>query len=158
MGKRMFLFLVFVGMAVSMQAQVKPGKQLVKEFASQVNRITAVELKEKMTSGKPFFLIDIRTEKEFEAGHLDGAKWIPRGKLEFSLPELTDDSESVIILYCRSGARSTLANWTLIQMGYRNVFDLEGGFQAWTGAGFSAFTMHGEFSLLNAAKKENSWH
>lgn len=157
--KKMFLCAVILfASVVSLQAQIKTGKQLAKELAEQVQKISVEQLKEQMNSGKTFFLIDIRTQKEYEAGHIDGATWIPRGKLEFSLPELTSQTDAVIVLYCRSGSRSTLANFSLKQMGYTHVSDLDGGFSGWLKAGMPAFNMHGEFSLLNAEKKESSWH
>lgn len=82
-------------------------------------------------------VIDVREPAELEAGCLPGAIHIPRGLLEFrigSCPELADPSVPVLV-YCRSGARSALAAETLQRMGYSNVSNIAGGFEAWVGSG-----------------------
>lgn len=53
--------------------------------------------------------MDIRTEAEYLAGHIKGAKWFPRGRLEYYIQELINDSDSKVVLYWRTGGRSALA-------------------------------------------------
>jgi rhodanese-related sulfurtransferase len=82
-------------------------------------------------------LIDVREADEYNAGHLPGAVFIPRGMLEFKLsatPELTPRDLNIAV-YCKTGGRSALAALTLQDMGYLNVKSISGGFDAWVNAG-----------------------
>lgn len=73
-------------------------------------------------------LLDVRTEQEFQAGHLDGAINIPVQVLEQRWSELPKDKE--IVVYCRSGQRSARAQRLLKTHGLTQVFDL-GGMGNW---------------------------
>jgi rhodanese-related sulfurtransferase len=73
---------------------------------------------------------------DFAASHLPGSKWISRGWLELKLPALLSDRTRPILLSCADGRNSTLAAPTLLEMGYKEVFVLDGGVQAWAGAGY----------------------
>ena len=82
-------------------------------------------------------LIDVREADEYNAGHIPGAVFIPRGMLEFKLsstPELSP-RDLKIAVYCKTGGRSALAALTLHEMGYINVKSIAGGFDAWVNAG-----------------------
>ena len=99
-------------------------------------------------------LLDIRTETEYDAGHIQGAQWFPRGKLEYYIQELIKDPNSRIVLYCRTGGRSALATLTLKDMGYTNVVDLDGGFKEWVAEGNTFYNLHGEHQVVSYQKKE----
>ena len=78
-------------------------------------------------------LIDVREADEYNAGHIPGAIFIPRGMLEFKLsssPEL-NSRDLKIAVYCKTGGRSALAALVLQEMGYVNVKSISGGFDAW---------------------------
>ncbi|MBQ4892217.1 rhodanese-like domain-containing protein [Shewanella sp. MMG014] len=73
-------------------------------------------------------IIDVRTEQEFAAGHLDGAINIP---FELVLKQLTKqklDKDTAIVLYCRSGRRSGIANNDLVEAGFTQTYN-GGGFE-----------------------------
>jgi phage shock protein E len=74
-------------------------------------------------------LVDVRTPAEFAAGHLPGALNVPVDELEQRLGEL-GPTEQPIILYCRSGSRSSRAARVLESAGFRQVHDL-GPMSAW---------------------------
>jgi len=131
------------------QSPIKTKAMLKKEAKAHIKSITPEELKKAMKAGEKILLIDIRTEGEFLAGHLDKAMWIPRGKLEFSILKITTDPKVKIVLYCRTGSRSCLATKSLQDMGYKNVFDLTGGFAGWTDEGYSIFNRHGELKVID---------
>ena len=80
-------------------------------------------------------LVDVRTADEFKAGHLVAAvpiDWFSKGFLDEALNTL--DKERPVLVYCRSGRRSAAAAAKLSKAGF-NVYNLEGGYLAWTGAG-----------------------
>jgi len=81
-------------------------------------------------------VLDVREPAEFLLGHLPGAQNVPRGVLEFKVgshPVLMDNA-APILLYCKNGGRSTLAAYTLKQMGFSAIEMLAGGFDGWQGS------------------------
>jgi rhodanese-related sulfurtransferase len=81
-------------------------------------------------------ILHVGSSADFAAAHLPGSKWISRGWLELKLPSSLDDRIHPIILSCADGRNSTLAAPTLLKMAYKEVFVLDGGVQAWAGAGY----------------------
>ena len=66
-------------------------------------------------------LIDVRTKDEFKSGHLEKAIHIPYTEIEEKINSITKDTNQDIVLYCRSGRRSGIAQKTLLKMGYKNA-------------------------------------
>ena len=64
--------------------KIKPKKQICQEAKAAVPHITPGELQARITAGDEFVLLDIRTRAEYDAGHITGAIWLPRGFLEFN--------------------------------------------------------------------------
>jgi len=135
-------------------AQIKTPKQIVEKIKSEINLITVEDFESKMNSDYDFKLIDVRIEKEYLAGHIENAIWIPRGFIEFKIQRLISDPETEIILYCKRGSRSALTAYTLIEMGYKNVLNLESGFEGWVSNGNSIYNLHGEMEVINFEKQE----
>jgi rhodanese-related sulfurtransferase len=81
-------------------------------------------------------ILHVSSSADFAAAHLPGSKWISRGWLELKLSSLLGDRIRPILLSCADGRNSTLAAPTLLEMGYKEVFVLDGGVQAWAGAGY----------------------
>ena len=108
-----------------------------------------------MEADSSFYLIDVRTEGENLAGHIKNSIWIPRGFMEFRIQKITDDPDSEIIVYCKGGGRSALAAYTLMQMGFRNVFNLDGGIREWVRAGNTIFNDLGELRVIDFEKPES---
>jgi len=136
------------------QAQIKIPKQILEQISSKITWNNVEELKNKMDSEHQFILIDVRTEKEYLAGHIENARWLPRGFLEFKIQKIISDPETEIIVYCKRGSRSALSAYTLMEMGYKNVLNLEGGFEEWVNKGNSIFNLHGELEVINFEMQE----
>lgn len=81
-------------------------------------------------SENPVLIIDCRSPAEFKAGHLDGAINIPHSQIVTQISKFAKNKEQVIILYCRSGARSNFAQKHLSSLGYRHVYNFGGIDQA----------------------------
>ena len=93
---------------------------------AQYQKITAEQAKERMDSGDEIVILDVRTQDEFNAGHIAGAILIPNETILDTQPALLPDLNAEILVYCRSGNRSAQAAKKLIAMGYTNVYDFGG--------------------------------
>ncbi|GAA5415487.1 thiosulfate sulfurtransferase GlpE [Paraliobacillus ryukyuensis] len=76
-------------------------------------------------------LIDVREPKEFDGGHILGARNIPLTQLKQRMNELRKDQP--VYLYCQSGTRTGRAAMILNKNGYKDLYELKGGFKKWTG-------------------------
>jgi sulfur-carrier protein adenylyltransferase/sulfurtransferase len=92
--------------------------------------ITPEALKAELDHGEAPFLLDVREPEEWEIAHLPGATLIPRQQLADRVTELTGARE--VVVYCKTGNRSSQATRFLIQLGFNNVRNLSGGIDAWS--------------------------
>ncbi len=95
--------------------------------------ITVQELKEKLDKGESFVFIDVREKHEFEEFNL-GAKLIPLGDVHGAMEGLMDHKDEEVVVHCRSGARSGMAQQLMQAAGFSNVRNLTGGVLAWQSA------------------------
>lgn len=104
-----------------------------------------VEEAKKMVGKEDVFLLDVRTPSEFKSSHIKGATLIPvinasgsglssDNLLEARIDEVPKNKK--ILVYCRSGHRSVSASKILINAGYEQVYNMEGGINAWITAGY----------------------
>jgi adenylyltransferase/sulfurtransferase len=87
------------------------------------------ELDRQLKSSRPPRLIDVREPNELEISQIPGAELISLGDLPLRMNEL--DSAEDIVLFCRTGSRSTRALQLLVSAGFRRVKNLKGGINAW---------------------------
>jgi len=92
--------------------------------------ISAQQAKQMMDQSTGYVIVDVRTQSEYQDGHIDGAILIPVDQIASLAPSKLPDKTQLIFVYCRSGARAQQASTTLSQMGYTNVFDF-GGITSW---------------------------
>jgi sulfur-carrier protein adenylyltransferase/sulfurtransferase len=111
--------------------------QLVQLAKSEIEEISAQDLKQWMDEGEEIKVIDIRERDEFVQGHLPNATFIPRGFLELQIEQHQNDRSKPVVVYCAGGVRSALAARNLKEMGYERVISLIGGFNGWKNAGFN---------------------
>lgn len=105
--------------------------QLLQQVKREILEITPYEVYEKIQKEDEFVLLDVREREEFNDGHLENAVFIPRGFLELRVENEIPDKDTPIVVYCAGGVRSALATKTLMNMGYKNVQSMVGGFNAW---------------------------
>jgi rhodanese-related sulfurtransferase len=94
------------------------------------NDIELDEFEKKMASEK-YLLVDVRTAEEFAEGHIKGAINIDYLAENFSIEIQELELESPVLLYCRSGNRSSKAMKTMKELGFKEVYNLEGGIKGW---------------------------
>ncbi|MFQ6124801.1 MAG: rhodanese-like domain-containing protein [Candidatus Heimdallarchaeota archaeon] len=100
------------------------------EIAISYTNITPIEVKTALET-EDVFLLDVRSESEYLEGHIPGAYLIPHTELEDRKNELPENLSQPIIVYCASGRRSAIAADILDSLGYADVRNMEGGFNAW---------------------------
>lgn len=104
-----------------------------KQFFTPVESVDAQKAQEiiNATSAHDLNIVDVRQPKEYEKGHIPGAKLVPLPELDNRLQEL--DPEKATVVYCAVGGRSRAAAQMLSGQGYTAVYNLKGGFKAWNG-------------------------
>jgi molybdopterin/thiamine biosynthesis adenylyltransferase/rhodanese-related sulfurtransferase len=112
----------------------KTSKSILDEARAQVKEVSVEQARE-MLQDPQTVVVDVRESEEWRQGHLEQALSIPRGFLELRIEEKIPDRRRPIILQCASGLRSLLAGRALREMGYENVYNMVGGFNAWKNAG-----------------------
>lgn len=94
--------------------------------ADGIQTISGEEAKKLMDNLDSFILLDVRTEEEYNEGHIPGAILIPDSSIEENAETLLPDKDATIFVYCRSGRRSAIAAKTLSSMGYTSIYDFGG--------------------------------
>ena len=88
--------------------------------------ITAEEAKQIMDSEEGYIILDVRTQEEYDQGHIPGAIVISHEKIAEKAEEVLTDKDQLILVYCRSGRRSKIAAETLVELGYTNIKEFGG--------------------------------
>ncbi len=112
----------------------KTSKNILDEARAQIKSIDIDEAR-RMLEKPGTVLLDVREGDEWRQGHIPQAVGIPRGFLELRVEEKVPDHKTPVILQCASGTRSLLAARSLREMGYENIYNLTGGFNAWKDRG-----------------------
>jgi rhodanese-related sulfurtransferase len=109
---------------------------IVNDARSRVRECNVHDVKARMDKGEKVCLVDVREESEFTAGHLPGAKHLGKGVIERDIETAFPEPDVELVLYCGGGFRSALAADNIQKMGYKNVISMDGGWRAWTEAGY----------------------
>lgn len=86
---------------------------------------------EKIIKDKKVWNLDVREKYEFDMGHIEGSKLTPSTRFEEEFEKLSVKKNDKIAVYCRSGNRSDFIARKLVDMGYKNVYNLEMGVMEW---------------------------
>ena len=89
-------------------------------------------------------VLDVRTDKEYQDGHIINSMHVPLGMLSSSLSQLAAYKHSSIVIVCRTGSRSAQAAGTLRKAGFEQVYNLAGGIMAWQSANMPLTTEKGK--------------
>ena len=127
---------------------IKSSKTLVEEASKEIDTFSPEKVKE-LHESNSCALIDIRDIRElWKDGTIENSKHIPRGMLEFWLDpgssyfqanQIQDTKK--MVLFCALGFRSALATKSLVDMGFKNVAHVEGGFDALKNSGLNVATI-----------------
>lgn len=127
---RAIVFLIMSFAIVSCNGQASKNIRTIepKDFAEAIN-----------TTQNPQIL-DVRTPEEFSEGHLEHAENVNWLGDHFVADAEKFDKTKPVFVYCKSGARSKKATEKLEQLGFKNIYEMEGGFMSWSAAGLAKKT------------------
>lgn len=103
---------------------------------SRIQETTIAAVKARLDQGEPFYLIDVREDHEWDAGHLPSAMHLGRGIIERDIETHIAAMDADIVVYCGGGYRSAMVADQLQEMGYTKVLSMDGGYRGWTEAGY----------------------
>ncbi|MGL4735901.1 MAG: rhodanese-like domain-containing protein [Cellulosilyticaceae bacterium] len=95
-----------------------------------VRKIGVAEAKSNLAANPNIVLLDVREDHEYKAGHIRGAKNLSVAMVQQRITRLVDNKDTILYVYCQSGARSTRACQILVQLGYTQIYNL-GGISSW---------------------------
>ncbi len=116
------------------------GAEVIRRIKSEIHEVDPAEVHSDLHvngSGSGAVVVDVRDNEEWDAGHIPGARHVPRSFLESRIEGAIPDRDTPVVLYCASGNRSALAAKTLEDMlGYTNVSSMTGGITLWKDRGY----------------------
>jgi molybdopterin/thiamine biosynthesis adenylyltransferase/rhodanese-related sulfurtransferase len=111
------------------------GAEVLRQIKSRIDEIDPSAAREQASHGA--VLVDVREIEEWSAGHIPGAKHVPKSYLETRIEGAAPDRSVPVVLYCQSGNRSAWAARTLIEdLGYEHVSSMTGGITLWKDRGY----------------------
>ena len=116
--------LVFLLLAVMMLTACGQDKE--NDQGAVYMNITAEEAKQIMDSEEGYIILDVRTQEEYDQGHIPGATQISHEEIAEKAERVLTDKDQLILVYCRSGRRSKIAAEALVELGYTNIKEFGG--------------------------------
>jgi sulfur-carrier protein adenylyltransferase/sulfurtransferase len=111
------------------------GAEVLRQIKSRIGEVDPAAVREQLGNGA--VVIDVREAEEWAAGHIPGAKHVPKSYLETRVEAAAPDRAAHVILYCASGNRSAWAARTMIEdLGYQQVESMVGGYTLWKDRGY----------------------
>lgn len=129
-----------------MQAQIPAGR--IRTTADLYRKWQEIQ-----AGGSKAVLIDLRTQAEFDSGHIKDSNNVDSGHA-YTMPDKWPDPETEMWVYCRTSHRATYFVGTLYQYGYRNVYLVKNGIVGWAESGYPLFNTYlGEINVVKYDKK-----
>lgn len=116
--------LVFLLLAVMLLTAC--GQDTENDQGAVYVNITAEKAKEIMDSEEGYIILDVRTQEEYDEGHIPGAIVISHEEIAEKAEGVLTDKNQLILVYCRSGRRSKIAAEALVELGYTNIKEFGG--------------------------------
>ena len=107
------------------------GQETEKDQGAVYVNITAEEAKQIMDTEEGYIILDVRTQEEYDQGHIPGATQISHEEIAEKAEDVLTDKDQMILVYCRSGRRSKIAAEALVELGYTNIREF-GGILDWS--------------------------
>lgn len=101
-----------------------------------INKISVHELKKRLDNTPDLCIIDVREDNEWHEQHIPGALHIPKDELMNNIAAKVPDHHCPLYLHCRGGVRSLQAANVLLDLGYQEVYSIDGGIMEWAASGY----------------------
>ena len=124
--------LLYIALALSVVASVLFAPSLLPRGG--YGDVTVQEARRLIEDKPDLVLLDVRTESEYEEGHIEGAVNIPVQELSVRFDELSPEDE--LLVYCRTGNRSAQAVDILLDLGFTKIYHMDAGITGWIEAGY----------------------
>ena len=111
--------------------QAKSWSDFVTDAKSRIREVTQDDFKQWIADGKDMLILDVRETTDHVHSRIEGAINIPRGVVELEIGDTAPDTSRTVVAYCGGGGRSAMVADVLQQMGYKDVYSLQGGFKQW---------------------------
>jgi parallel beta-helix repeat protein len=148
MGKRVLFFVLF-GLLFAVLILGFVGGSV---RAAGYSNVTVSDAKTMIDSNPFLVALDVRNESEYDTGHVRNAKLIPVTELAGRLNELNATNE--ILVYCKSGERSTQASQILADANFSHVYNMLGGITSWINAGYPVYVKYSSIQeAINSANE-----
>lgn len=118
------IIMLCAGCSSKQNAQAPPAEK------TPVVKIMAEEAKTRLDRGDKIIIVDVRTPAEYNEAHIKNSVLLPLDSIRDNAAAVIPDKDAVYFVYCRSGVRSATAAAQLVEMGYKNIYDL-GGIKDW---------------------------
>lgn len=115
----------------------KTVQQMLSDAAQKTPFMSLEELQARLAQGLKMVVLDVREKDAYLAGHIPGARHLPRGQLELRVNAELPDPTLRVLAVCEFGKISTLAAATLRELGYLHAAALDGGMNAWVERGYA---------------------
>ena len=133
---------ISMGWAVSIiLAVVVVAVVAVKLYVSRGAEISQAQLLERIEQQSDICILDVRTVREFNSGHIPGAINISHREISANLDKLQPYVDKDVVVYCELGVRARMAQRTLAKSGFLGVHHLIGDMAAWRDAGLATETL-----------------
>ena len=109
-------------------------------FDSDIDVYAASALIQENHQNPAFEILDVRTPEEFDAGYIKNSKLIDYYGSDFVLRLKELDKSKIYLIYCRSGNRSGKTLFVMDNLGFKNIYNMLGGVEAWTAANLELVT------------------
>jgi rhodanese-related sulfurtransferase len=132
----MLAALVFAMFGPAVFAQEKSTKPTAEKKESKIQNVKPDEFDAKRkTDTNSTVVLDVRTKKEYREGHIPGSVLIDFNADDFEQQVAKLDKEKTYLVHCAAGGRSARACKKMEQLGFKQLYNLEGGMGAWEKAG-----------------------
>lgn len=126
-------FILFLLLGILLVCACAKETKNTSSSAKTYRQISQAEAAEIMQQEKDYVILDVRTQEEYNEGHIPNAICVPNELINSKQPAELPDKNQLILVYCRSGRRSKEAANKLAEMGYSNIVEF-GGIIDWKGS------------------------